>query len=259
MNMYLINAFTQEEFKGNPAAIIILDDDKDEKWMASLAKQLNQPITTFALKKEDHFKLRWFTPTNEINLCGHGTLGASHILWSEGYCDPKNPITYETLSGRLLADRCNGKIKLTFPIIPATSIPILEGMNEVLNVPIKAMAWANNRYIVEVENASVVYEIVPNFERMKELDGAGVIVTTCMSEKYDIVSRYFAPKIGINEDSVTGSAHCALASYWKKHLKKNKWNAYQASERGGKLLLNVGADTVDIIGDCRTIAKGTIL
>ncbi|UFU00097.1 PhzF family phenazine biosynthesis protein [Radiobacillus kanasensis] len=255
MNLYFINAFTKEEFKGNPAAIVILDKEKEEKWMQQFAKELNQPITTYVMKRKDFFQLRWFTPTKEIDLCGHGTLGASHILWSEGYCDRQFPIEYDTASGKLMAEATVEGIKLSFPVIESSSIELIPRMEKILGIPIKEMAWAKDRYIVEVADEDLVHQVKPNYESMKKLDGS-VIVTTSVSEKYDMVSRYFAPQIGVNEDSVTGSAHCALALYWSKKWNKKEFKAYQASERSGELQLSLKEDSVEIIGDCITIIRG---
>ncbi|QOR68210.1 PhzF family phenazine biosynthesis protein [Cytobacillus suaedae] len=256
MKVYFINAFTVEEFKGNPAAIILVDKEVEEGWMRQMAKQLNQPITTFVMKQEEVFQLRWFTPKSEVGLCGHGTLGAAHIIWSEGLWDIARPIGFETLSGRLVAERLNKSIKLTFPLIESSDIEIIAEMESILGEPILSMAWAKDRYIVELESEEKVRKVIPNLNLLKELDAAGVVVTTSNSTNYDFVSRYFAPKIGVDEDSVTGSAHCALASYWKKRLLKSEFKAYQASERGGELVVRVVENTVELSGTCRTVFKG---
>lgn len=245
-----------EEFKGNPAAIILVDKEVEEGWMRQMAKQLNQPITTFVMQQEEVFRLRWFTPKNEVDLCGHGTLGAAHILWSEGLWDVTRPIEFETLFGKLEAQMQNNFIKLTFPLIEPTDIEIIGEMESILGEPILSMAWARERYIVELESEEKVRKVVPNLNLLTELNVAGVIVTTSNSSNYDFVSRNFAPKIGVDEDSVTGSAHCVLASYWKKRLHKSEFKAYQASERGGEVLVKIVENTVELSGTCRTIIKG---
>ena len=256
MRIYFINAFTKEDFKGNPAAIILVDGEVQEDWMSQMARQLNQPITTFLMQYEEVFRLRWFTPKSEVSLCGHGTLGAAHILWSEGLWDVSNAIKFETPSGKLEAKRQNNLIKLTFPLIESRDIETVAEMESILGEPILSMALAKDRYIVELESEEQVRQIVPNLHMLKELDATGVIVTTRNSSNYDFVSRNFAPKIGLNEDFVTGSAHCALASYWKKRLHKSEFKAYQASERGGEILVKVNEDTVELRGECKTVIKG---
>jgi PhzF family phenazine biosynthesis protein len=254
---YIINAFTKKEFKGNPAAIILLKESRSTQWMESFAKEVNQPITTFITKKDENsYHLRWFTPTQEIELCGHGTLGAAHILWSEGYSSLQSSITFDTPSGILRAERLENQISLSFPIKQSAPIEMTDTLKQVTNMPIKAAAWAEDRYILEVENEEMVHSVMPDLEAMKGLEGAGVVVTSRGSNKYDFVSRYFAPKIGVNEDYVTGSAHCALASYWSEQLHQTQFSAYQDSERGGEINVEVSGDTVKLAGDCLTLLKG---
>ncbi|MRH43524.1 PhzF family phenazine biosynthesis isomerase [Aquibacillus halophilus] len=259
-NFYFINAFTKEKFKGNPAAIVMLTEKVSEKWMQSLASEFNQPITTFMSKIDDNsFGLRWFTPTTEINLCGHGTLGAAHILWSEGMVSSQLPINFHTKAGELQANLIQQQIQLTFTIIESQNIQQTEELETIVGLPIKASAWAKDRYIIELENADMVHRVNPNLERMKNLDGAGMVITSRGFDKYDFVSRYFAPKIGVNEDHVTGSAHCALASYWGRICKKDVFFAYQDSARGGELKLKIiDGEKVELIGDCISLMNGKL-
>ncbi|WP_191556792.1 PhzF family phenazine biosynthesis protein [Metabacillus idriensis] len=254
---YLINAFTKEEFKGNPAAIVFLREKRSEEWMKSLAKEFNQPITTFISKENrNNYELRWFTPTKEIDLCGHGTLGAAHILWSEGFSSSESTINFYTQSGLLQTELSEQQIILKFNIKESTLIEVNEKLKRVIDFHIKDAAWAEDRYILELENQDMVHNVMPNFEAIQELEGPGIIITSRGSGKYDFVSRYFAPKIGINEDYVTGSAHCALASYWSNLLNKKEFKAYQDSERGGEIKLKIKGEKVELMGDCITLLKG---
>ncbi|WP_185819923.1 PhzF family phenazine biosynthesis protein [Salibacterium salarium] len=254
---YFINAFSKEEFKGNPAAIVLLRENRSEEWMKSLAKELNQPITTFiTIKNGNSYQLRWFTPTKEIDLCGHGTLGAAHILWSEGFTSSESTINFYTQSGLLRTELSEKQIILRFNLKESTQTEVTEQLKHVIDFPIKGSAWAEDRYILELENQEIVHNVTPNLGAIRELEGPGIIITSRGSDKYDFVSRYFAPKIGINEDYVTGSAHCALASYWSDHLNKKEFTAYQDSERGGEIKLRIKEEKVELIGDCVTLLKG---
>ncbi|MDQ0220235.1 PhzF family phenazine biosynthesis protein [Peribacillus cavernae] len=254
---YFINAFTKEEFKGNPAAIVFLREKRSEEWMKSLANELNQPITTFiTIKDANSYQLRWFTPTKEIDLCGHGTLGAAHILWSEGFSSSKSTINFYTQSGLLRTELSKQQIILRLNIKGSTQTEVTEKLKRAIDFPIKGAAWAEDRYILELENQDVVHKVTPNLEAIKEIEGPGIIITSRGSDKYDFVSRYFAPKIGISEDYVTGSAHCALASYWSDPLNKKEFTAYQDSKRGGELKLKIKGEKVELIGECVTLLKG---
>ncbi|RJS61354.1 PhzF family phenazine biosynthesis protein [Bacillus sp. PK3_68] len=256
---YLINAFTKEAFKGNPAAIVFLREERAEQWMKLLAKELNQPITTFITKGDsDTYQLRWFTPAKEIDLCGHGTLGAAHILWSEGFSSPDEVITFDTKSGLLQTERLEQQISLRFPIKESAYVEAIAQLQRTINFPIKEAAWAEDRYILELESQDMVHNTIPNIEAVKELEGSGLIITSRGADTYDFVSRYFAPKIGIDEDYVTGSAHCALASYWRSRLNQEKFIAYQDSKRGGEITLTIQGDTVELSGDCITMIKGQL-
>ncbi|WP_089984638.1 PhzF family phenazine biosynthesis protein [Lysinibacillus fusiformis] len=254
---YFINAFTKEKFKGNPAAIVFLREKRSEEWMKYLAKELNQPITAFISKENgNNYQLRWFTPTKEIDLCGHGTLGAAHILWSEGFSSSESTINFYTQSGLLQTELSEQQIILKFNLKESTQTEVTEKLKRVIDFHIKNAAWAEDRYILELENHDMVHNVMPNLDAIRELEGPGIIITSRGSDKYDFVSRYFAPKIGINEDYVTGSAHCALASYWSGLLNKKEFTAYQDSERGGEIKLKIKGEKVELIGDCVTLLKG---
>ncbi|MFS0781581.1 PhzF family phenazine biosynthesis protein [Bacillus sp. 1P06AnD] len=255
---YFINAFTNKDFKGNPAVIVFLNEDRSEEWMKSFAKEVSQPITTFIFKKEENFfQLRWFTPNQEIDLCGHGTLGAAHILWSEGYTS-ESTIDFDTKSGLLQAEQSERHIMLRLNVKHSIETDVTDHLKRAINFPIKAVAWAEDRYILELDNQHMIHDVIPNLEVIKEIEGPGIIITSQGSDEYDFVSRYFAPKIGISEDYVTGSAHCALASYWGNLLNKTEFTAYQDSVRGGEIKLRMKRDQIELIADCVTILKGHI-
>ncbi|WP_159462133.1 PhzF family phenazine biosynthesis protein [Halobacillus sp. Marseille-P3879] len=253
-DFYLINAFTKDPFKGNPAAIVLLNEEKSDEWLKSYAQEINQPITTFVKKDQEGYNLRWFTPISEIALCGHGTLGAANVLFEE--CVNSSIIQFNTEAGTLYAEQVENKIKLTFKIKYAESVEAADHFKYVINHQIKKLAWAEDRYIIELGSDTEVKSAIPDLEKIKELDGTGLVITSRSSEPYDFVSRYFAPKIGISEDYVTGSAHCALASYWKDILQKDRFLAFQNSSRGGEIEMNVTGDHVELIGDCVTLIKG---
>ncbi|MDQ0273465.1 PhzF family phenazine biosynthesis protein [Cytobacillus purgationiresistens] len=258
--IFLINAFTREKFKGNPAAVILMSNKRSDDWMQSLANEINQPITAFVTQTEQNrYNLRWFTPIEEIDLCGHGTLGAAHILWSEGLTATTSPIIFETQSGTLQTERSAEQIILRFPIKQTKNIEVTDYLEAVVDSPIVNAAWAEDRYILELEDAKTIHNVTPCLEAIRKLDGPGVILTSRGSNQYDFVSRYFAPKIGINEDFVTGSAHCALASYWGKVLAKKQFTAFQDSARGGEIHLKIAGENVELIGDCLTLISGQMI
>ncbi|MFB4164816.1 PhzF family phenazine biosynthesis protein [Alteribacillus sp. JSM 102045] len=253
-SFYLINAFTKDPFRGNPAAIVLLNEEKSDEWLKSYAQEINQPITTFVKKDQEGYNLRWFTPVSEIALCGHGTLGAATILFEE--CVNSTIIQFNTEAGTLYAEQTENKIKLTFKMKSAEPIEPDDHFKYLTNYSIKQLAWAEDRYIIELGSETEVNTAIPDLERIKELDGTGLVITSRSSEPFDFVSRYFAPKIGISEDYVTGSAHCALASYWKDILQKERFLAFQDSSRGGEIEMNIKGDNVELIGDCVTLIKG---
>lgn len=260
IHIYRVNAFANNLTSGNPAYIIKGDDFKSEHWMQQLAKELNQPITAFLSpdQKEKDYVLRWFTPLQEINLCGHGTLAAAHILWEENEVMKEHPIFFATKSGRLKATYVDEGIRMSFPSDPSKLIDPPHLLQRALGVSIKNVEKMKDRYIVELENEQVLREIEPAIDIISNLPVIGVIVTS-PSTNYDFVSRYFAPAIGIEEDFVTGSAHCGLAPYWSKRLGKNKLYAFQASKRGGELYVEHKGDITYITGKAYTVYKGTIL
>lgn len=245
MKQFIVDAFTEKVFHGNQAAVCVLDKWLPEDTMMNITKENNFSETAFTVKCTDGYELRWFTPGGEINLCGHATLGTSFVLFK--YYEPDaQQITYYTMSGKLFVRKEKDYIVMDFPVYKCKEIPVTSQMAEAMGAaPIKAYLDRDLLLIYEDENT--IREMKPDFDAMKLLDGSGVGVTAPGAE-YDCVSRFFAPKLKVNEDPVTGSAHCMIVPYWSECLGKNSIHAYQASERGGELLCELRGERVMIAG-----------
>ncbi|MDP4145822.1 MAG: PhzF family phenazine biosynthesis protein [Bacillota bacterium] len=257
MELFQVDAFTDTPFGGNPAGVCILEEAGDEQWMQAVAMEMNLPETAFLYRTEFGYNLRWFTPDVEMDLCGHATLAAAHILWQKGHLDPSERAVFFTKSGTLTADlREGGWIELNFPAEEDKPCEIPERLVEALGVPVKYVGKNRFDYIIEVESEDIVRKLEPNFNLLSKIPTRGFIVTSsAQTEPYDFVSRFFAPGDGTNEDPVTGSAHCCLAPYWKRKLGKNEFMAYQASKRGGILRNVVQGDRVLLIGQAVTTMR----
>lgn len=257
--LFQVDAFTDKPFKGNPAAVCILPEAFDEEWMQNVAMEMNLSETAFLHKREDGFNLRWFTPSVEIDLCGHATLASAHVLWESGILKPDEQARFHTRSGLLAAKRKDGWIELDFPAEPAYEAPLPLEIVSAIGVSPKYTGKNRFDYLIEVESEEVVRSITPDFKLLATVPARGVIITSVSdSDEFDFVSRFFAPAVGINEDPVTGSAHCCLGSFWKKRLNKNSFTAYQASSRGGIVRVNVKDDRVLLGGQAVTIFKGEL-
>ncbi len=258
MKIFQVDAFTERPFKGNPAAVCVLDRQVEDKWMQDVAKEMNLSETAFLLKTDQGYNLRWFTPSSEVDLCGHATLAAAHILWERGYLKKEEEAKFYTKSGLLVAKTSGGWIQLDFP---ATTEKEATPPAELISaLGVKPIYVGKNifDYLIEVESEDIVKNIKPDFIKLMEVPMRGVIVTA-KSKEYDFVSRFFAPGIGILEDPVTGSAHCCLGPYWMKKLNKETFTAYQASERGGALKVQVAGERVLISGKAVTVMEGELL
>jgi predicted PhzF superfamily epimerase YddE/YHI9 len=260
MQMYIVDAFADRAFAGNPAAVALLAEEKDVLWMQQVASEMNLPETAFLVKQAKGYQLRWFTPTDEVDLCGHATLASAHILWTEGYLEADEEISFYTKSGILLAKQVDGFIELDFPLEPEKACVTPDLLLEALGVT--ALYVGKNRmdYLVEVESEAIVKNLKPNFTLLGQVDCRGVIVTSkADSQAYDFVSRCFYPATGVNEDPVTGSAHCCLGPYWQRKLEKTEMNAWQCSARGGFLRLKISDDRILISGNAITTLRGTFI
>lgn len=256
-----VDAFTDKPFAGNPAAICILQEPMKTAWMQQVAMEMNLSETAFLVKEEDGYNLRWFTPAIEVELCGHATLASAHVLWEEGHLQPDEQARFSTRSGRLTADRNGDWIELNFPAVYEEEATAPEGLVEALGAePIYIGRHRAMDYIVQMDSEETVRALKPNFSLMVQIETRGVIVTAAgSSPEFDFVSRFFGPKAGINEDPVTGSAHCCLGPFWQKRLGKATFTAYQASARGGLVRVRVDGDRIRLGGQAVTVLRGELV
>ena len=253
-----VDAFTSKPFAGNPAAVCVLPESKDAAWMQSVAMEMNLAETAFLVRRADGFDLRWFTPAVEVKLCGHATVASAHVLWEDGHLPPGEQARFHTLSGLLTADRRGDWIELDFPATIAAACDPPDGMAEALGAQPVYVGRNQFDYLAELESEEAVRRLKPDHTRLKRLPVRGVIVTARGAE-YDFVSRFFAPGSGIDEDPVTGSAHCALGPYWKAKLGKDEFLAFQASPRGGVVKVRVAGDRVKLGGQAVTVLRGELV
>lgn len=255
-----VDAFTNKPFSGNPAAVCILETPQNDAWMQNVAREMNLSETAFLLKKEDGYSLRWFTPTTEVPLCGHATLASAHVLWSEQHLSPNQEARFHSKSGLLVAKKQGNWIELNFPVNHSEAIAIPPELSHALGVPIEIVLKNPFTYLVEVESEELVRNMQPDFTLLaKQFPKVIVTSKTGSDSEYDFVSRFFAPGVGINEDPVTGSAHCSLAPFWRERLNKDEFLAYQASSRGGVLKVRyTGEDRVFIAGQAVTVLQGDL-
>jgi len=258
--LYQVDAFTNQPFRGNPAGVCLLDQPKPDAWMQALAQEMNLSETAFLRPENDGYRLRWFTPAAEVDLCGHATLASAHILWETGRLASDNPARFYSLSGPLGASRQGALIELDFPAKLEQPCPPVPELAEILGVKPVYIGKNQFDYLVELENAKMVRQARPDFARLKEIDVRGVIVTSrADTPEYDFISRFFAPAVGVNEDPVTGSSHTCLGPYWAKKLGKNTLRAYQASTRGGVLSVRLNGERVLLGGQAVTVFKAELL
>ncbi len=257
--IYKVDAFTSEPFAGNPAGVCLLDGPRDDRWMQGIAREMNLSETAFLLAEGDGFRLRWFTPAVEVELCGHATLASSHVLFEEGVLSASETAGFATLSGPLRASRRDGLIELDFPAKleqPAGSPgKLLEAMG------VKPSYVGRNQfdYLMLLDSEAAVRAVKPDFALLRTVEVRGVIVTAPASTPgYDFVSRFFAPAVGVDEDPVTGSSHCCLGPFWAARLGKNELSAFQASARGGSMRLRVSGGRVVLAGQAVTVLRGSL-
>jgi PhzF family phenazine biosynthesis protein len=254
MKIYQVDAFTDKPFTGNPAGVCVLPGPKDDTWMQNVAREMNLSETAFLQQQADGFRLRWFTPAVEVELCGHATLASAHILWETGLLVRDESARFHTLSGLLTATRRQGDIELDFPATldePAEAPP---GLAEILGAKVMNFRGSRFDHLVEVGSEDTVRGLRPDFTRLKALPVRGIMVTSRASTPgFDFVSRFFGPAVGIDEDPVTGSAHCCLGPYWSKRLGKTEMLAFQASARGGVVGVTVMGNRVRLRGKAVTV------
>jgi len=255
--IFQIDAFTTRRFAGNPAAVIPMDRFLDDTTLQAIAAENNLAETAFLVPEGGDYRLRWFTPTVEVPLCGHATL-ASAAAVMERLEPGRGKVIFHTASGALTVKRINGGYAMDFPVRPSEPVATPPGLAEALGVvPVEVLSDAFN-YIVLLESAQLVRDLAPDIAAIARMDRSGVVVTAPGDETYDFVSRYFAPAKGIPEDPVTGGAHCALAPYWAKRLGKTALRAYQASRRGGEITCRLAGDRVELEGSCVFYLEGEV-
>jgi PhzF family phenazine biosynthesis protein len=257
-----VDSFTDKPFAGNPAAVCILDQPRDCAWMQLVAREMNLSETAFLVKRGHGYDLRWFTPMVEVDLCGHATLASAHVLWEQGHLESGEAACFHTKSGVLTAKKEGTWIEMNFPATPAKSDPALEAgeMDSALGVKVLGVGLSRFDYLAEVESEDVVRALRPDFTKLGRLQARGVIVTSCASGVgYDYVSRFFAPGAGIDEDPVTGSAHCCLGPFWKERLGRDNLVGYQASARGGFVRTRCEGDRVFLSGQAMTMLRGELV
>ncbi|MHA6532963.1 PhzF family phenazine biosynthesis protein [Paenibacillus sp. BAC0078] len=258
--IFIVDAFADRAFAGNPAAVCLLEGPVPEAFMAQTAAEMNLSETAFLWPEQDGYRLRWFTPAVEVNLCGHATLASAHVLWETGRLASGEEAKFYTRSGLLRATQSDQLISLYFPpyeLVPSGPIAGLAqalGINE--DDVLETLAYADN-VLVRLKDDSLVRRLSPDFALLGKLPPRAVAVTAeSEPEDVDFVSRFFAPGVGVNEDPVTGSAHTALAPYWSARMGRSHLTAYQASSRGGTLLLEVTPELVTLSGRAVTVVSG---
>lgn len=258
--IFQVDAFTAERFKGNPAAVCILAKPADEAWMQDVALEMNLSETAFLYPTEDGFSLRWFTPLAEVDLCGHATLASAHILFETGVLAPHEQARFHTRSGLLTASLNGSQIELDFPATPPEPADPPPGLAEALDVVPIYSGKTRFDHFLELRSEEEVRGVAPDFGRLKSLTVRGVMITSrSSSEDHDFVSRFFAPAVGVDEDPVTGSAHCCLGPFWAERLGKSELSAYQASARGGQIQVRIAGDRVHLAGNAVTVLRAELI
>ena len=257
-----VDAFASRPFSGNPAAVCVLPAPRDERWMQDVACEMNLAETAFLHPENEGYRLRWFTPTIEMALCGHATLASAHVLWEEGRLPADRQARFHTQSGLLTADRHGDWIELDFPATPPAPATAPPDLAAALGGSV-APRWVGRSkfdYLVEVDSEATVRALAPDLAALERVDARGMIVTSrATTQGYDFVSRFFAPRAGVPEDPVTGSAHCALTPFWSERLQRTDMTAYQASRRGGVIRVRLAGDRVILAGQAVTVLRGDLL
>jgi PhzF family phenazine biosynthesis protein len=254
-----VDAFSDQPFHGNPAAVCLLPTPRDDAWMQAVAREMNLSETAFLLRKETGFQLRWFTPTVEVELCGHATLASAHALWEEGELAPDEIARFHTRSGLLTAERDGEWIVLDFPAKPEEPALAPADLARALGVEPTYIGRSHFDLLVELESEAAVRALNPDMGMLRAIPARGVIVTSrADTPGFDFVSRFFAPRVGVDEDPVTGSAHCCLGPFWQKRLGQNSFTAYQASARGGTIQVGIRGDRVRLGGKAITVMRAEL-
>ena len=247
LDLFQVDAFTDRPFAGNPAAVCLLDEPRDERWMQDVAREMNLSETAFLTRTGDGYGLRWFTPVGEVELCGHATLASAHVLWETGMLDPAATARFHTRSGLLTAEQRGEWIELDFPALPVEEAPPPAGLLEVFGEP-SFVGRSRNDYLLELPSEQAVRTAAPDHRRVATLGIRGVIIT----------ARSSAEPFDFDEDPATGAAHCRLGPYWARRLGKQEFLAYQASARGGIIKVRLVGDRVKLGGQAVTVLRGRL-
>lgn len=255
--IYQVDAFADEPFQGNPAGVCFMMGHKPDSWMQQVAKEMNLSETAFFMQKKNGYTLRWFTPETEVDLCGHATLATAHIIWETNLLGASETIRFETRSGILTASKEGPWIALDFPEDGPKEIPFDPKLALALGAEPIWTGQSGLYLFAELENEGAVKALEPDLVALKQL-GSGCIVVTSIADapEYDFISRFFGPGLGIDEDPVTGSAHCCLAPYWVNKFERNALIGYQASDRGGIVKVELKGDRVLLKGKAVTVLQG---
>ncbi len=256
---FKVDSFTAEPFAGNPAGVCLLPEPRPERWMQAVAREMNLSETAFLVREGAGFRLRWFTPAVEVALCGHATLAAAHVLWEAGILAPGEVARFATKSGELRAARRGELIERDCPVKPETAAAPPAHLLEAVGANPAYLGRSAYDYLLLLESEDAVRAVTPDFALLRRVDVRGVIVTAPASTPgYDFVSRFFAPSVGVDEDPVTGSAHCCLGPFWAARLGKTELSAYQASARGGAMRVLLAGDRVFLGGRAVTVLRGEL-
>jgi PhzF family phenazine biosynthesis protein len=264
--LFIVDAFSSRPFSGNPAGVCLLTEDEPDDWKQDLAAEVNLAETAFVVRDGSEYRIRWFTPKCEVELCGHATLASAHVLWQEKWVEPDQSITFQSQSGPLVCRKIgkttgdgNDLVELDFPLQHATPTAPPIGMQKALGLLSPPLATLQNNmdFLVHIDSADDLRNMRPDFELLSKLQSRGWIVT-CQSDSpdFDFLSRFFGPSVGIDEDPVTGSAHCCLVSYWAAILHRTNMTAYQASKRGGVVSVDIRNDRAILSGHATTVIWG---
>jgi PhzF family phenazine biosynthesis protein len=253
--IFQVDAFTTRRFAGNPAAVMPMESFLDDAVLQAIAAENNLAETAFLVREGDDYRLRWFTPTTEVPLCGHATLASAAVVM-ERLEPTRNRVVFHSVSGPLTVNRANGGYVMDFPARPSAPVSTPPGLAEALGVVPVEVAVNSFNYLALLGSAQVLRALAPDMAALARLDRVGVIVTAPGDGVYDFLSRYFAPAKGIPEDPVTGAAHCMLAPYWAERLGKTVFRAWQASRRGGEVVCRLVRDRVELEGSCVFYLEG---
>jgi PhzF family phenazine biosynthesis protein len=253
-----VDAFTSTPFAGNPAAVCVLASAPNEAWMRNVAREMNLSETAFLHPENGGYRLRWLTPSIEVDLCGHATLASAHVLWEDGHIPADAAARFHTRSGLLTCERQGDWIEMNFPAKLSEAAEPPPQLTGALGADLLYTGRNQFDYLVEVADEATLRGLNPNHHLLRQLPVRGIIVTA-RGRDYDFVSRFFAPGSGIDEDPVTGSAHSALAPFWSQRLNKTEMIGFQASARGGVVKVRVDGDRVHMSGQAVTVLRADLL